>query len=117
MIATLRGLKACKATGVDNIPAKILKFSANIIAPSLTFIFNLSLATGVYIDEWKCARVTSIFKSGDRRQCENYRPISILPVVSKAFEKEVFRQVYVDTCLKALFCQSFNLDFVQSIQL
>ncbi len=60
----------------------------------MTFIFNLSLATGVYIDEWKRARVTPIFKSGDRRQCENYRPISILPVVSKAFEKEVFRQVY-----------------------
>ena len=92
--STLRGLKACKATGLDKIPAKILKLSANIIAPSLTFIFNLSLATGVYIDEWKRARVTPIFKSGDRRQCENYRPISILPVVSKAFEKEVFRQVY-----------------------
>ncbi len=49
--STLRGLKACKATGLDKIPAKILKLSA--IAPSLTFIFNLSLATGVYIDEWK----------------------------------------------------------------
>ena len=46
--STLRGLKACKATGLDKIPAKILKLSANIIAPSLTFIFNLSLATGVY---------------------------------------------------------------------
>ena len=78
----------------DLIPAKILKLSANIIAPSLTFIFNLSLATGTYIDEWKQARVTPIFKSGDRRQCENYRPISILPVVSKVFEKEVFRQLY-----------------------
>ncbi|CAB3977575.1 Hypothetical predicted protein [Paramuricea clavata] len=88
--STLRGLKACKATGLDKIPAKILKLSANIIAPSLTFIFNLSLATSVYIDEWKRARVTPIFKSGDKRQCDNYRPISILPVVSKAFEKEVF---------------------------
>ena len=92
--STLRGLKACKATGLDNIPAKILKLSADIIAPSLTFIFNLSLATGIYIDEWKQARVTPIFKSGDRRQCENYRPISILPVVSKVFEREVFRQLY-----------------------
>ena len=35
-----------------------------------------------------------IYKSGDRRQCENYRPISVLPVVSKVFEKEVFRQLY-----------------------
>ncbi len=60
----------------------------------MTFIFNLSLATGVYTDGWKRARVTPIVKSGDRRQCENYRPISVLPVVSKAFEKEVFRQVY-----------------------
>ena len=92
--STLRDLKACKATGLDKIPAKILKLLANIIAPSLTFIFNLSLATGTYIDEWKQARVTPIFKSGDRRQCENYRPISILPVVSKVFEKEVFRQLY-----------------------
>ena len=92
--STLRNLKACKATGLDKIPAKILKLSANIIAPSLTFIFNLSLATGIYIDEWKQARVTPIFKSGDRRQCENYRPISVLPVVSKVFEKEVFRQLY-----------------------
>ena len=92
--STLRILKACKATGLDKIPAKILKLSANIIAPSLTFIFNLSLATGIYIDEWKQARVTPIFKSGDRRQCENYRPISVLPVVSKVFEKEVFRQLY-----------------------
>ena len=69
--STLRDLKACKATSLDKIPAKILKLSANIIAPSLTFIFNLSLATGTYIDEWKQARVTPIFKSGDRRQCEN----------------------------------------------
>ena len=47
-----------------------------------------------YIDEWKQARVTPIFKSGDRRQSENYRPISILLVVSKVFEREVFRQLY-----------------------
>ena len=76
--STLNGLKASKATGLDKIPAKILKLSSNIIAPSLTFIFNLSLTTGIYIDEWKYARVSPIFKSGDRQQCENYRPISIL---------------------------------------
>ena len=75
---SLKGLKASKATGLDKIPAKILKLSSSIIAPSLTFRFNLSLATGIYIDEWKHARVSPILKSGDRPQCENYRPISIL---------------------------------------
>ena len=94
VVSTFRGLKANKTTGLDKIPPKILKLSARIVAPSLTYIFNLSLATGIYIDDWKRARVTPIFKSGDRPQCANYRPISILPAVSKVFEKEVFRQVY-----------------------
>lgn len=92
--STLKNLKASKSTGLDKIPAKILKLSSSVIAPSLTFILNLSLSTGIYINEWKHARVSPIFKSGNRRHCENYRPISILPVVSKIFEKEIFRQVY-----------------------
>jgi hypothetical protein len=91
MSSRLKALKTCKATGLDQIPAKILKLSADIVA--LTFIFNLSLTTGIYGDEWKQARVTPIYKSGDKRLCENYRPISVLPIVSNAFEKEVFRQI------------------------
>lgn len=80
--------------GLDKVPAKILKLSSDIIAQSLIAVFNLSLGTGIYIDEWKHARVTPIFKSDNRRKCENYRPISILPIISKVFEKEIFRQVY-----------------------
>lgn len=91
---TLKNLKASKATGLDKIPAKILKLSSDIIAPSLTAIFNLSLVTGIFVHDWKFARVSPIFKSDDRRKRENYRPISILPIISKVFEKEVFRQVY-----------------------
>ena len=91
---TLRNLQANKSTALDKIPAKILKLASDIIAPSLTFIFNLSLATGIYVDDWKRARVTPIHKSEDKRKCDNYRPISILPIISKVFEGEVFRQVY-----------------------
>ena len=49
-----------------------------------------SLDTGIYVDDWKRARVIPIYKSEDRRKCENYRPISILPIVSKVFERDVF---------------------------
>ena len=76
VVSTLRGLKVNKTTGLDKVPPKILKLSASIVAPSLTHIFNLSLATGIFMDDWKRPRVTPIFKSGDRRQCTNYRPIS-----------------------------------------
>ena len=72
---------------MDTISAKILKISADIIAQSLTAIFNLSLNSCTYIDAWKKTRITPIFK------CDNYRPISILPI-SKIFEKEVFDQLY-----------------------
>ena len=82
----LQKLNASKATGMDGIPAKILKMIASFIAPSLTFIFNLSIRTGTYINEWKLARVIPIYKSEDKRKCENYRPISVLPIVSKIFE-------------------------------
>ena len=86
--------KTKKSTGLDKMPAKVLNLSADIISPSLTYIFNRSLETGTYIDDWKKARVVPIFKSDDRRKCENYRPISIIPIVSKVFEKEIFRQLY-----------------------
>ena len=96
-------LNANKATGLDKIPTKVLSLSADIIAPSLPYIFNLSLETGIYIDDSKRARVIPIYKSEDRRKCENYSPMSILLIVSKVFEKEVFWQLYRYLSNNALF--------------
>ena len=90
----LSNLKTSKSTGMDSIPARVLKISAEIISPSLTWIFNLCIKTGVYIDDWKKAWVVPIFKSEDRKKCENYRPISISPIISKIFERSVFNQLY-----------------------
>ena len=90
----LSNLKISKSSSVDNIPGKVLKLAVSIIAPSLTWIFNLSIKTGVYVNEWKKARVVPIYKFNDRQRCENYRPISILPVVSQILERSVFNQIY-----------------------
>ena len=92
--AGLRNIKISKATGIDMIPSRALKIAADIIAPSITWIFNLSLKTRIFVDAWKKACVLPIYKSGDRRLCENYRPISILPVISKILERSVFDQLY-----------------------
>ena len=78
-----------KATGLDRIPECFLKDSAAVITHSVTFLVNLSLTTGIVPDEWKQARVVPLHKSGGREVMDNYRPISILPVISKIAEKAV----------------------------
>ena len=65
-----------KATGVHNIPNRVLKESADIIGPSLTFIFNFSIMSRAFPDDLKMAKVTPAFKGGDRDDLGNYRPIS-----------------------------------------
>ncbi|KAI8481229.1 hypothetical protein Bbelb_410320 [Branchiostoma belcheri] len=85
-------LRTKKSTGLDKIPAKLLKDSAPVIVKPLTHIFNLSIATGEIPKEWKMARVSPIYKSGSREIVSNYRPVSILNVVSKVMEKLVHSQ-------------------------
>ena len=68
----------------------MLKFSASSITPSLTKLFNLLLTTGVFPSEWNRAGVVPIPKSGSpSTSASGYRPISILPIVSKVLERHV----------------------------
>ena len=83
ILTELKNLKRKKATGLDNLPPGLLKDAAGVIAKPLTFIINLSLETGVVPTEWKMAKVIPIFKSGSMAEIDNYRPISILPTLSK----------------------------------
>ena len=77
------------ATGLDKVPVRILKLCVNEVADSLTNIINLSFETATFPDIWKIARVTPIYKSGDKSVHLNYRPISALPVISKTCERHV----------------------------
>ena len=95
IFSLLSKLCKSKATGLDNISAKLLRECPDLIAESLTYIFNQSLLTGIFPDEWKSARVTPLYKnSGKRNNPTNYRPISVIPVVAKVFERVVYDQLY-----------------------
>ena len=87
-------LSTSKATGMDNIAAKVLQIAAPVVAPSLTEIFNMSIDTQQFPSEWKTAKVIPLFKRGQRSLLDNYRPISILPVVSKHMERILYDQIY-----------------------
>ena len=94
VVKLLNGLSNCKATGLDKISGQILKVAANSIAPSLTHIFNHGLISNCFPDEWKMARLVPIHKKGPRDLIENYRPISVLPVISKIMERILYEQIY-----------------------
>ena len=64
-----------------------------IILP-LAIIFKNILREGIYPDSWKLANVIPIHKKGDKQLVENYRPISLLPICGKIFEKLVFNCLY-----------------------
>lgn len=75
------------AVGWDNIPTKILRQNAKILAPAIAHICNVSMATGIFPSAFKKATVHPIYKSGDRGRVDNYRPISILTALSKILER------------------------------
>ena len=87
-------LRASKSFGDDGISSYFLKLAMPFIEDSLVYLFNTSLETSQFPDPWKIARVSPIFKDGDKTEKSNYRPISVLPVVSRLFEKLVFNQLY-----------------------
>ena len=78
-----------KATGSDMIGPRLLKVAAPYIADEVTFICNHSIINSVFPSKWKEAKVTPLFKNGPHEEVNNYRPISILPVLSKVLEKHV----------------------------
>ena len=87
-------MKTSKSFGKDSISCYFLKLALPFIENSLACLFNTSLVTSQFPDSWKLARVTPIFKEGDKAEKSNYRPISVLPVISRLFEKLVTNQLY-----------------------
>ena len=90
----LKTISANKATGPDNIPGRLLKIASDILSPSLTEIFNKSLSTGSYPDDWKMAKVMPIYKHGNITELSNYRPILIISIVAKILGRIVHDQFY-----------------------
>ena len=90
----LLGLSSNKATGTDKISCKIIELAAPVISDSLTLIFNQCMTLSCFPDEWKTAKVVPLYKNGQRNIPGNYRPISVLPAISKIMERILYNQLY-----------------------
>ena len=78
--------------GVDGISSRLLKLIKPVLTKSLTLITNQILTTGIFPDKLKTAKVIPIYKKGDKTLLCNYRPISILPAISKVVETIIYDQ-------------------------
>ena len=83
----IKTLRNKSSTGLDNISPKLLKHFPNKIIFCFVHIFNLSMKQGKFIECFKYAKVVPIHKAKSKLEMGNYRPISLLPVISKILEK------------------------------
>ena len=81
-----------KATGDDNIPGKFLKDGANVLSLPITQLCNLSISSSSFPKSCKVAKLKPLYKKGSKNDPQNYRPISILPTLSKIIERVVHDQ-------------------------
>ena len=89
----IENIPAKNSCGYDDISSIFLKQIATSIIKPLTIVINQVLNNGIFPDKLKIAKVVPIFKSGDCALTNNYRPISLLPVISKVIEKIIYTQL------------------------
>ena len=92
ILILLQNIEPNKAAGIDKINGKFFKHGAKRLATPIAQLCNLSIILGIFPDECKIAKLIPLYKKGSKVDPKNYRPISLLPVVSKIIEKVIYDQ-------------------------
>ena len=88
----------------SDIPIRVLKACSDIISPLLTKFYNMFMQKAIFPIILKVAQVTPIYKKGDSQLLENYRPVSMLPIFGKLFEKIIYSRLYSFLMTKNIIC-------------
>ena len=107
IVYEVKSLNTRKAITFKNIPAKHLKETFDICGPTVNDIWCNAIIGGIFPNQLKLADITPTFKKGDATCAENYRPVSVLPVVSNTYENIMQRQIisYIDNYLSPFLCR------------
>ncbi len=87
-------LNTSKANGPDGVSNRVLKECADSLSIPLTDLFNKSMSEGVFPTLWKLSNISPVYKKAFRYLKENYRPVSLLPCMSKIMERIVYNAMY-----------------------
>ena len=86
----IKNLNVSKAHGPDEISGRMIEICGENITLPLSIIFNNIIKTGIFPDLWKCANVSPVHEKNSKQEINNYRPISLLPLFAKIFERILF---------------------------
>ena len=90
VLKMLQSLDTTKSNGPDGISARMLKSTAHSITPSVTKLFNIPITAGMFPNGWKHTHIIPIPKSSNHSSPTDYRPISLLSILSKLLERHVY---------------------------
>ena len=90
----IKNLEANKSHGHDMLGIRMVKLCGESIYKPLNLIFKPCLETGQFLSDWKKANVAPVFKKGDKQLLKTYRPISLLPITGKMFERLLYNQMF-----------------------
>ena len=98
VLKIMQDIKSSKAAGIDKLSERFLKDGADILTKPVSTLCNLLISRGVFQSACKAAKLKRIFKKGKKTDLSNYRPISLLPVISKIIEKVLHDQKNAFIC-------------------
>ena len=127
IIKIIKNLNPAKAHGWDGISIKMIKMCEKTVTTPLIIIFKKAILTGVYPDSWKRGNIVPVHKKESKNLVKNYRPISLLPIFGKIFEKLIYNSLFQyfknndllakcqsgflpgDSCISQLLCISHEI--------
>ena len=89
-----RNLDSSKAHGHDQISIRMVQICDKAICKPLHLIFSSCIESGIFPTEWKKANVVPIHKRDDKQNVKNYRPVSLLQIFGKIFERLIYNEMY-----------------------
>ena len=102
----IKNLDSNKAHGCDNISIKMIQICGESIAFPLKLLFETALKEKKFPDIWKLANVVPVHKKEEKKLLKNYRPISLLPIFSKIFERVIYNSLFNHFVSNKLFTPS-----------
>lgn len=99
VLQEIMSLRNTRSEGYDEISTKIIKACCNELTKILTHLINMSFLDGTFPDKLKLSIIKPLFKKGDKDDINNYRPITLIPILSKIYERCMYRRL-IDFCNK-----------------